>query len=162
MARTLVHRLKYGDRLEIAVTLGRLMTVSGREILEDADLVVPVPLHRLRLWTRRFNQAAAFAQAISRRTGVPFASGVLRRVKRTRMQVGLSRAERSANMEGAFRVPRAKRRELEGRTIILVDDVLTTGATANAAARALIRGGAAAVDVLTFALAVHDGALLDP
>lgn len=156
-ARELVHRLKYGDRLELAVTLGRMMAQAGRELLPDADLIVPVPLHRTRLWGRRFNQAAALAQVISRRSGVALAHDALIRVKRTKQQVGLSRSQRAENLQGAFRVPPGMKPGLEGRRILLVDDVLTTGATANAASRALLRSGAARVDVLTFARVVTDG-----
>lgn len=156
-ARELVHRLKYGDRTDLALTLGRMMTQAGRELLPDAGVIVPVPLHRTRLWSRRFNQAAALAQVVARQTGVPFAPLALARVKRTRQQVGLTRAQRAENLQGAFRVPAGTRPRIEGRRILLVDDVLTTGATANAAARALLRAGASAVDLLTFARVVTDG-----
>lgn len=156
-ARELVHRLKYGDRTDLALTMGRMMTQAGRELLPEADVIVPVPLHRFRLWTRRFNQAAALSQVVAQRSGVPLAPLALARVKRTRQQVGLTRAQRADNLQGAFKVPTAARPQIEGRRILLVDDVLTTGATGNAAARALLRGGARAVDILTFARVVADG-----
>lgn len=156
-ARELVHRLKYGDRTDLALTMGRMMLQAGRELLPQADVIVPVPLHRFRLWTRRFNQAAALAQVVSRGSAVPLAPLALARVKRTRQQVGLTRAQRAANLEGAFKVPPAARPQIEGRHVLLVDDVLTTGATGNAAARALLRGGARSVDILTFARVVSDG-----
>lgn len=156
-ARDLVHRLKYGDRLELARALGGMMGRAGGELLAGADALVPVPLHRTRLWLRRFNQAAALAQVVGRGAGVAVDPFALVRRKRTRPQVGLSRAERADNLQGAFRVPEDARPRLEGRRIVLVDDVLTTGATANAASRALLRGGAQAVDVLVFARVVHDG-----
>lgn len=157
MARELVHRLKYGDRTELALTLGRMMAQAGRELLAEADLIVPVPLHRARLWSRRFNQAAALAAVIARQSRLPAAPTALARVKRTRQQVGLTRAQRAQNLQGAFRVPEAMRPQIEGRRILLVDDVLTTGSTANAAARALLRAGAREIDVLTFARVVTDG-----
>lgn len=157
VARELVHRLKYGDRTELALTLGRMMAQAGRELLPDADLVVPVPLHRTRLWSRRFNQAAALAMVIARQERLPFAATALARVKRTRQQVGLTRPQRAENLQGAFRVLEAMRPRIEGRRILLVDDVLTTGSTVNAAARALLRAGAREVDVLTFARVVTDG-----
>jgi ComF family protein len=156
-ARELIHRLKYGDRTDLALTLGRMMAQAGRELLPDADLVVPVPLHRTRLWTRRFNQAAVLATVVARQSGVPLAPLALARVKRTRQQVGLTRTQRAENLQGAFRVLPNARPQIEGRRILLVDDVLTTGSTANAAARALLRAGASAVDVLTFARVVTDG-----
>ncbi len=152
VARGLVHRLKYEDRQDLAGAMARMMAASGRELLAEADCVVPVPLHRWRLWRRRFNQAALLARPIARGAGLPFEPRLLARVKATRSQVGLSRAGRAENLQGAFRVPPAARARLAGRRVLLVDDVATTGATGNAAARALIRGGAASVDLLTFAL----------
>ncbi len=156
-ARELVHRLKYGDRTDLALTMGRMMAQAGRELLPDAGLIVPVPLHRTRLWTRRFNQAAALAQVVAQQSGVALAPLALARIKRTRQQVGLTRAQRADNLQGAFKVPPGARPQIEGRRILLIDDVLTTGSTANAAARALLRAGASAVDVLTFARVVTDG-----
>ena len=156
-ARDLVHRLKYGDRTDLALTLGRMMAQAGRDLTCDAGLIVPVPLHRTRLWSRRFNQAAALAQVVARQSGVPLAAMALSRIKRTRQQVGLTRAQRADNLQGAFRVLPNMRPQVEGRRILLVDDVLTTGSTANAAARALLRAGASAVDILTFARVVTDG-----
>jgi ComF family protein len=156
-ARRLVQRLKYEDRLDLAGALGAMMARAGGELLAEADVVVPVPLWRWRLWHRRFNQAALLARAATRGSGVPVAPDLLARVRRTRAQVGLSRAARAENLQGAFRVPEAARARLQAKRVLLVDDVLTTGATANAAARALLRGGAAAVDVLVFARVVSDG-----
>lgn len=155
-ARELVHRLKYGDRTELSLMLGRMMAQAGRELIAEADLIVPVPLHRFRLWTRRFNQAAALAVTIARQSGRPCAPQALARVKRTKQQVGLTRAQRADNLQGAFKVLPAMRPIVEGRRILLIDDVLTTGSTANAASRALLRGGASAVDVLTFARVVTE------
>ena len=113
-----------------------------------------MPLHWRRLWTRRFNQSAALAEAIAKASDVPVAYSVLKRVEATVQQVGLSHAERSTNVQGAFRVPPEARGEVAGRRFILVDDVLTSGATVDACARALLRAGAAQVDVLVFARVV--------
>lgn len=153
-ARRLVHRLKYSDRAELASPLGAWMARAGADLLADADAIVPMPLHALRLWTRRFNQAAALAQAIARASGKPFEPQWLQRVKATRSQVGLTRDQRAQNVQGAFRA--APGAPIKGLRIVLVDDVLTSGASANAAARALLRAGASDVDLLVFARVVTD------
>lgn len=153
-ARVLTHRLKYSDRAELARLMGRMMAGAGRELLPDAGLIVPVPLHFGRLWRRRFNQAAALSAEIARLSGVAWDGQVLERRKHTRPQVGLSRSEREGNLQGAFRIPQRRRHAVEGRRVLLVDDVLTTGATANACARVLLRAGATDVDVLVFARVV--------
>ncbi|SDO23903.1 comF family protein [Methylobacterium phyllostachyos] len=152
VARRLVHRLKYEDRLDLAGVMARMMAASGRALIAEAECVVPVPLHRTRLWRRRFNQAALLGRAIAAGADLDFAPAGLIRVRATRPQVGLSRAARAENLSGAFRVPAAEVHRLRGRRVLLVDDVTTTGATGNAAARALRRGGAGSVDLLTFAL----------
>jgi len=151
-ARRLVHRLKYSDRADLAKPLGAWMARAGADVLAEADVVAPVPLHPLKLWRRRFNQAAALAQAVAAASGKRFEPRWLLRVKPTRSQVGLTREQRAANMQGAFRV--AAGAPVAGVRIALVDDVLTSGATANAAARALLRAGAADVDLIVFARVV--------
>jgi ComF family protein len=150
ISRALVHALKYADRL-LAPMMGRWIAHAGRELLAEADALVPVPLHWRRLWARRFNQSAMLAAAISGETGLPVAAGALKRVKPTAQQFGLSRTERAANVQGAFRVPPDSKAAVTGRHLILVDDVLTTGATVDGCARALLRAGATSVDVLVFA-----------
>ena len=154
VARTLVHALKYGDRLDLAPTMGRWMASAGRELLADADALVPVPLHWRRLWARRFNQSALLAEIIAKASGRMVVHGALKRVKATPQQVGLGKAERAENVQGAFRVPADGKAEVAGRQLVLVDDVLTSGATVDACARALLRAGAAQVDVLVFARVV--------
>jgi ComF family protein len=151
-ARVLAHRLKYSDRAELARPIARWMARAGADVLADADLLTPVPLHPLRLWRRRFNQAALLAKEVSRLTGKPCDLSAIARVKATRSQVGLSRAQRAENVQGAFRV--ASGAPVRGRNVVLVDDVLTSGATANAASRVLLRAGASRVDVLVFARVV--------
>jgi len=151
ISRALVHALKYGDRLDLAPMMGRWISQAGGELLAGADALVPVPLHWRRLWARRFNQSAMLASAVSAASGVPVASRALKRVKATAQQVGLSRAERAANVQGAFRVPEASKPTVIGRRLVVIDDVLTSGATVEGCARALLRAGAANVDVLVFA-----------
>ena len=151
ISRASVHALKYGDRLDLAPMMGRWLGYAGRELLAEADALVPVPLHWRRRWARRFNQSAMLAAAVSAESGVPIAAGALKRMKATAQQVGLSRSERAANVQGAFRVPPEGKTSVVGRRLILVDDVLTSGARVEGCARALLRAGAANVDVLVFA-----------
>jgi ComF family protein len=154
VARALVHALKYGDRIDLAPVMGRWMARAGHELLDGADALVPVPLHWRRLWARRFNQSALLSQAIARETGVPVADAALKRTKPTAQQVGLSQSERAQNVQGAFRVPPDRNVDVAGRKLVLVDDVLTSGATSDACARALLRAGAQSVDLLVFARVV--------
>lgn len=151
IARRLVHGLKYADRTELAPWMARWMVRAGGELIGDADAVVPVPLHRRRFLIRRFNQSAELGRAVARLTGLPFDPGAVRRVKITRQQVGLGMREREANVRGAFSVPKEADIRVRGRRILVVDDVYTTGATVSAVARALRKGGATKVYVLTFA-----------
>lgn len=154
IASTLVHALKYGDRLDLAPVMAGWMATAGRELLAEADTIVPVPLHWQRQWARRFNQSALLAEVMAKACGRPVAYDALERVKATRQQVGLGKSERAQNVQGAFRVPPEGRAAVAGRRLVLVDDVLTSGATVEAGARALLRAGAAAVDVLVFARVV--------
>ena len=154
VARALVHALKYGDRLDLAPTMGRWMARAGRELLADADALIPVPLHWRRLWARRFNQSALLAKAIAQESGVAVADAALKRVKATAQQVGLSQAERARTCRAPSACRTERKAEVAGRRLVLVDDVLTSGATSDACARALLRAGARSVDVLVFARVV--------
>jgi len=154
VASTLVHALKYGDRLDVAPMMGRWMTNAGRALLAEADALVPVPLHWRRQWARRFNQSALLAEVMAKVSGCSVAHRALKRTKATPQQVGLDKSARAHNVQGAFRVPAEGKAEVAGRKLVLIDDVLTSGATVDACARALLRGGAASVDVVVFARVV--------
>jgi ComF family protein len=154
VARTLVHALKYQDRTDLAPAMGRWMARAGRDLLDGADMLVPVPLHWRRGWSRRYNQSGALARVIEGDSGVAVAAEALRRIRPTEQQVGLSRPQRASNVQGAFKVATDRQHLISGRRIVLIDDVLTSGATVDACARALLRAKAAAVDVLVFARVV--------
>jgi ComF family protein len=157
LMRRLIHALKFHDRDDLTRLLGGWLAESGKDILATADLVVPIPLSRSRLLRRRFNQAARLGGEVSRRTGVPSDPLSLVRVRSTASQVGLTRGEREENVRGAFAVREDRRGRIEGRKIILIDDVVTTGATVSAATRALRRAGAGHIAVLALALATGEG-----
>ena len=155
-ARSLVHSLKYRDRTELAAMMAGWMARAGREVLQDCDGLVPVPLHVIRRLSRRFNQAAELAGGISRLTGVPMLANAVRRTRNTEHQVGLGRTGRTENVRGAFRMTDQGKQEVSGKRIVIVDDVYTTGATVSAIARVLRRAGARDIAVLTFARALPD------
>jgi ComF family protein len=155
VARQLVHGLKYRDRLDLSRWMGRWMRRAGDDLLTDAGVIVPVPLHRRRLWSRRYNQSVLLARAVAVAAGKPLAPAALLRIRHTLQQVGLSADQRDRNVRGAFQVPVAEKIAVAGRRVLLVDDVYTTGATVKAATRALLRAGATAVDVLVFARVVR-------
>lgn len=154
VARAMVHALKYQDRTDLAPAMGRWMARAGQEILISADTLVPVPLHWKRSWSRRYNQSGALAKIISRVASVPVKPDALQRTRATEQQIGLTKSERARNVQSAFKVPQEKKSLVQGRKIVLIDDVLTSGATADACARALLRAKAASVDVLVFARVV--------
>ena len=151
VARQMVRGLKYQDRTDLAPWMARWMLRAGAELVAEAEVIVPVPLHWRRFFRRQFNQSAELGRALAHLTGLPFTPEAVRRIKLTRQQVGLERAQREENVRAAFRVPAEAEITIAGRRVLLVDDVYTTGATARAAAAALKKGGAGAVDVVTFA-----------
>ena len=154
LARVLVQSLKYRDRTDLAPMMAQWMLRAGEGAVEAADVIVPVPLHRLRLVWRKFNQSAELARALGRLSCTPVLIDAVRRTKRTRRQIGLGAKAREENVRGAFSVTPAGRETLFGRRVVLVDDVYTTGATVCAVTRALKRAGVADVTVLTFARAL--------
>ena len=152
VVRNMIHGLKYADRHDGRRLFARWLSSAGDELLADADLLVPVPLHRWRLLQRRFNQAAILAQELARLRGMPWHPDALARVRRTPQQVGLTRDQRRRNMAAAFQVCASALPAITGRKIVLIDDVITTGATVEACARVLKAAGAFQVDVLAVAM----------
>ena len=152
LSRSIAIRLKYGRKVALARTMARYMAPLVRSEDKDA-IVVPVPLHRSRLWRRGFNQSALVAAELARATGLRPELRLLKRTKRTPALKGMSLAQRRRTVAGAFRVDPSA--ELDGRTVVLVDDVLTTGSTANACARALQRAGAGRVELVSWARVVR-------
>lgn len=154
-ARSVLLALKHGDRPYLATTMAPHMArAAGAALTTPGAVLVPVPLHRWRLWRRGFNQAALLAQALVPLSGAAIDLGVLTRVRPTPPSAGMGRTARAANVRSAFRV--IDKARIKGRDIVLVDDVLTTGATADACARHLNRAGARSVHVLTFARVVRE------
>jgi ComF family protein len=151
VSRDLVLALKYQGRRDALDLLAGWMALAGADLLQDADVIAPVPLHYLRLVRRGFNQSAWLAAALARRGAARLAVDVLKRTRSTPIQGGLSAEGRRRNVQGAFRVRRSREKLVKDQKILLVDDVLTTGATAEACSRALKRAGASCVDVLTLA-----------
>lgn len=154
VARRLVGRLKYGDRPELGRFCGRLMAGAGTELWTDEPVLVPVPLHRFRQLGRRYNQSTELARAIAQCTGLAVDSLLVSRTRRTSQQVGLSAEARQRNVQGAFTARPDAVARTGGRGVVVVDDVLTTGATVKAVTRALHRAGVERVDVITFARVV--------
>lgn len=153
-SRGLILRFKHGDALQLARSFAPLLAGAGAALLARADLLVPVPLARGRLWKRRYNQAALLAHAVGREAKIKVAPDLLRRVRKTPSQGGLSRAEREKNVKGAFAL--ARHADVKGKIVIVIDDVLTSGATVGECARVLLKAGAARVDVLTVARVKRD------
>jgi len=152
LTRGLAIQLKYGRKVAIARTMARYMTPLVRGS-DREPVLIPVPLHRSRLWSRGFNQSALVARELSRRLGLPWKTMALRRLKRTPPLKGMSPQQRRRTVAGAFRVTDPA--SVAGKTVILIDDVLTTGSTAEACARALQRAGASHVELITWARVVR-------
>lgn len=151
VSRDLVLGLKYQGRRDGLGMLAGWMGSAGAELLADADLITPVPLHYFRLIRRGFNQSGWLAAALSRASGVRLSVDALKRIRATPIQGNLSADARRRNVQGAFRVRHSRLKLIKGKRVLLVDDVLTTGATTEACARTLKRAGAACVDVITLA-----------
>ncbi len=152
LALRFVHGLKFQDRHDHAAWMADWMARAAPELLHEADVIVPVPLHWKRMVSRRFNQSALLAQKLSLNANRPFAPLALKRIKPTQTQRGLTAKERDANVRRAFIVPEKHTIYVQGRRVLLVDDVITTGSTVASAAKALLKAGASHVDVLAFAM----------
>lgn len=153
-SKALILRLKYGDRLEIAPLLATWLERAGAELLPEADFLIPVPLHFFRRIKRKYNQSAILARHLSDKCGVPVKDGVLKRTRHTPAQSG-DKKSRRRNVAQAFVIDEKHRSLIKGKTIILIDDVYTTGSTVNECAKTLLNHGAKAVNVLTVARIVY-------
>ena len=156
-SRALILSFKHGGRTEGLASFAAQMRRAGRDVLAQADLLIPVPLHPTRLIKRRYNQATLLARALSKITPAEFAPDVLFRTKRTQSQGGFNAQARIENVRGAFSVKQAAR--IQGRNVVLIDDVYTTGATLEACARILKQAGAAQVDGICLARVAKAAAL---
>jgi ComF family protein len=156
LSRSLAIRLKYGRKVAIARTMAHYMAPLVKPLGEA--VLVPVPLHRTRLWTRGFNQSALVARELSRRLEIAADPLLLKRIRRTPPLKGMSPLQRRKTVSGAFRV--RDKAAVAGRTIILIDDVLTTGSTAEACAKALKRAGAARIELVSWARVVKPSQLM--
>jgi len=150
-SRDLILQFKHADRLDLAPLFASWLGRAAADLIAEADVVAPVPLHPGRLFRRRYNQSAEIARPLARRYRLAYLPEALNRRKATETQAGKSASGRRRNVAGAFEVPHRQKARIEGRRILLIDDVLTTGATAEACAKALLKAGASAVDLATVA-----------
>ncbi|MDO8411225.1 MAG: ComF family protein [Phenylobacterium sp.] len=150
-SRDPILQLKHADRQDLAPLFARWLSRAADGLVEEASAITPVPLHASRLFSRRFNQAAEIARGLARLRDRPYLPDVLVRRRATESQGGKSGSGRKRNVAGAFVVPPGRTHQVAGRNILLVDDVLTTGATADGCARALLAAGAARVDLAVVA-----------
>lgn len=154
--RGLVLALKHADRLDLVRPLGAWMSRAAAPLITPETIIAPVPMHRLRLIRRRYNQAALLAREIARSAGVPLVADLFRRTRATPSQDHRSRAERYANLDGAIALSPRRSGQIVGRAVLIVDDVMASGATLSAATEAALEAGAARVDVVTLARAAKD------
>jgi ComF family protein len=140
-------QLKHADRTDLAPLFARWLSRAARDLLADADAVTPVPLHRTRMFARRYNQSAEIARPLARLHGLAYLPDAVSRVRATETQGGKSGSGRRRNVAAAFETPRSRVAQVAGKRIVLIDDVMTTGATLEGCARALLKAGAACVDV---------------
>ncbi len=156
-SRPLVLAFKHGGRTEGLSTMARWLKGAAGEFLDSVDVIVPVPIHRRRLLKRTFNQSALLARALSGLTGIETDPFILERIKNTKSQGGLTRLQRERNVRAAFRPGPGRETKIKDKTVLLVDDVLTTGATVENCALALQKAKPRAIYVLTLARVVEPG-----
>ena len=149
MAKKILLPFKHGDRLDLVPLIAKMMATRGKEMIQTADYIMPVPLHRFRLLKRKYNQSALLAQALAKRFHKSYLPDGLHRIRSTPKQGKLSPDQRKKNVSNAFQA--SARYAFKDKSVLLIDDVLTTGATANECAKVLIKAGAKQVDILTFA-----------
>lgn len=153
-SRALIMKLKYQDDTYLAPIFGQWLKSAGAELLPASDLIIPVPLHYWRMVTRRYNQSLLLANALAKRCDIPLLADGLNRIRRTPQQTGLTRIQRQKNVKNAFMVPDKYRSVIRGKSILLIDDVMTTGATLRACTHTLLKADAGQVNVLTLARTV--------
>jgi ComF family protein len=153
-SKSLILKLKYHDQSYLSRIYGAWLAKAGAEMLAASDVIVPVPLHYWRFVSRRYNQSALLAQSLSKACGLPCLPDGLLRTRKTASQAGLTRAQRFDNVRGAFTANRKHAAKLAGKSVLLVDDVMTTGATLEQCCKALLKAGASTVNVLTLARTV--------
>ncbi len=154
-SRALVTKLKFNDQLHLASVYGPWLAKAAGDMLKTCEIIVPVPLSWRRFVGRRYNQAVLLAQALSKKTGFAVLPDALSRTRHTPPQTGLSRAQREKNVSGAFTINGRYKKAIAGKTVLLIDDVMTTGSTLSACARVLLKAGAKEVNVLTLARTTH-------
>jgi ComF family protein len=153
-SRTMILRFKHADQIHAVHTFVPWLRRAGADLLAEADLLIPVPLHRWRLLKRRYNQAGLLAQALGKTAGIPCISDLLLRKRATKVQGHMNPSERHRNVRNAFTVHPRHAKKIAGKRIVLIDDVLTTGATVGECAKALKKAGVASVDILSIARVV--------
>jgi ComF family protein len=153
-SRRLITRFKYSDQTQLAKIYGTWLTKAGEELLKQSDAIIPVPLHYFRFLKRRFNQSALLAHTLAKKSGVKCLPNALIRIRKTTPQTGLSSKQREKNVKGAFAINKRYLKQIKGKNILLVDDVMTTGSTINQCTKTLLKSGATQVNVLTLARTV--------
>jgi len=147
----LITRFKYADQTSLAKIYGDWLASAGKDLLTNTDIIIPVPLHYFRFVHRRYNQSALLAQALAKKTGIKHLPTALKRERNTKQQTGLTRRQRATNVKNAFSINTRYTAKIKNKNILLIDDVLTTGATLTQCTKALLKAGAASVNVLTLA-----------